>query len=120
MIPGMNMNSRQMKQAMKKMGIHQDQIEAEQVIIRLPDRDIIITNPEVSKVNMMGQETYQVVGEAQEVERDLQIDISNEDIETVVDQTNVSREDAKQAIEESNGDLAAAIMKLSAEEDDVE
>lgn len=120
MIPGMNMNSRQMKQAMKKMGIQQDQIEAEQVIIRLADRDLIINNPEVSKVNMMGQETYQVVGEAQAIQRELQVDISEEDIDTVVDQTNVSREDARQAIEESNGDLAEAIMKLSAEEDDVE
>lgn len=120
MIPGMNMNSRQMKQAMKKMGIQQDQLEAEQVIIRLPDRDIIIESPEVSKVNMMGQETYQVVGEAREVERTLDVDITEEDIDTVVEQTSVTREDAKQAIKESNGDLAAAIMGLSAEEDDVE
>lgn len=120
MIPGMNMNSRQMKQAMKKMGIQQDQLEAEQVIIRLPDRDLIIDNPEVTKVNMMGQETYQVVGESRETERALEVDITEDDIDTVVDQTNVTREDAKAAIEESNGDLAAAIMKLSAEEDDVE
>lgn len=120
MIPGMNMNSRQMKQAMKKMGIQQDQIDAEQVIIRLADRDLIINNPEVSKVNMMGQQTYQIVGEPQEVARDFQIEISDEDIETVIEQTSVTREDAKQAIEESNGDLAAAIMKLNPEEDDVE
>lgn len=120
MIPGMNMNSRQMKQAMKKMGISQDQLEATQVIIRLPDRDLIIDNPEVSKVNMMGQETFQVVGEAREVERDFSVEISEEDIDAVVEQTNVSREDAKLAIEESNGDLASAIMKLSSEDDDVE
>lgn len=120
MIPGMNMNSRQMKQAMKKMGIQQDQIAAEQVIIRLADKDILINNPDVSKVNMMGQETYQVVGDAQIVERDVAVDISEEDIDTVVDQTNVTREDAREAIKESNGDLAEAILKLSAEEDDVE
>lgn len=120
MLPGMNMNSRQMRQAMKKMGIKQDSMEAEQVIIRLPDRDIIIDSPEVTKVNMMGQETYQIVGEQREVQRDVTVEITDEDIETVVDQTNVTREDAKQAIEESNGDLAQAIMKLSAEEDDVE
>lgn len=120
MIPGMNMNSRQMKQAMKKMGIQQDQIDAEQVIIRLVDKDIIIENPDVSKVNMMGQETYQIVGEAQIIERDLEVEISEEDIDTVVEQTGVTREDAKQAIQESNGDLAEAILKLSVEEDDVE
>lgn len=116
MIPGMQMNSRQMRQAMKKMGIAQEQLDAQEVIIRLSDRDIIIQNPEVAKVNMMGQDTYQVVGEAVEAARETNPDIEPEDITTVIDQTGVSEEQAKQAIQDAGGDLAQAILSL--QEDD--
>ena len=110
------MNSRQMKQAMKRMGINQQQIEASEVIIRCEDRDIIISNPDVAKVNMMGQETYQIVGEAREELRSTTPEINSEDIQTVMDQTGVSEDIAKQAIDDSNGDLAQAILSL--QEDD--
>ena len=52
MIPGMN--PRQMQQAMKKMGIKQEEIDALAVIIRTRDKDIILRNPSVQKINMMG------------------------------------------------------------------
>ena len=48
---------------MKKMGISQQEIDATEVIIKTPEKEIVITNPQVSKVNMMGQQTFQVVGE---------------------------------------------------------
>lgn len=105
-----------MKQAMKRMGIQQDQIEAEEVIIRLADRDLIITNPDVARVNMMGQETFQVVGEVQEVLRETTPEINEDDIQTVIDQTGVSQEISKQAIEDANGDLAQAILSLQEDE----
>lgn len=117
MIPGMNMNSRQMKQAMKKMGISQDQIDAQKVIIRLSDRDLIIDNPEVSKVNMMGQETFQVVGEVREEVLDTAPSIDEEDIQTVISQTSVTKEQAIEAINDAKGDLAQAILSLKKEEE---
>ena len=55
-----------MQQMMKKMGIQQVDIPAQEVIIRTEDKEIVIRHPQVAKVNMMGQETYQVVGEAEE------------------------------------------------------
>ena len=39
-------------------------------------------------------------------------EISEEDVQTVVDQTNCSKEAAMKAIEEHKGDLAEAIMSL--------
>jgi len=110
------MNPRQMKQAMKKMGINQEQIDAQEVIIRLADKDIIIRNPDVAKVNMMGQETFQIVGEVTEQSRETAPEINEEDVQTVVDQTSVSREIARRAIEDANGDLAEAIMSLQEDE----
>lgn len=113
MIPGMN--PRQMRQAMKRLGIQQEEIDAKEVIIRLQDKEIIISNPSVSKVNMMGQETYQIVGEEHERSLSTRPEISDEDIDTVAEQTGASKEEAKEAIEEANGDLAEAIMKLKKE-----
>jgi len=108
MFPGMNM--RKAQAMMKKMGIKQQEIDAEEVIIRTKDKEIIIRNPEVSKVNMMGQETYQITGEEEERER--KIEINEEDISTVMEQANVDEETARKAIEESKGDLAEAILSL--------
>ncbi len=110
MMPGMN--PRMMKQAMKRMGISQQEVEANEVIIRSSDREIVITNPQVSKVNMMGQETYQVVGEIHERELTKEVEITEEDINTVVEQTGVKKEKAEKAIKEHDGDLAAAILSL--------
>lgn len=110
MIPGMN--SRQMQQMMKQMGIQQQDIEASRVEIFCADRKIIIEPAQVAAVNMMGQKTYQVTGTVHEESLETTVDISDEDVQTVVEQANVSQEQARAAIEEADGDLAAAIMKL--------
>jgi len=89
------------------MGIQQVEIPAKEVIIRCEDKDLIIKNPSVSKINMMGQETIQVLGEI--TERSI---ISEDDIKTVIEQTNVSKEKAKSALEKCDGDLAEAILSL--------
>lgn len=113
MMPGMN--SRQMKQAMKRMGMQQEDMPATQVIIRTEDKEYVFDQPQVAKINMMGQQTYQVIGEPQERPLDNSPDISDDDIKTVTDQTGVSEEEAKKAIHEADGDLAQAIVNLQGE-----
>jgi nascent polypeptide-associated complex subunit alpha len=99
--------------AMKKMGIQQQEIDdALEVIIRCPEKEIVIPNPQVSKINMGGSETWQVIGEAHERALDSTPEISSEDIKTVMDQTEKSEEEVKKALEETKGDLAQAILKL--------
>lgn len=114
MIPGMN--PRKMQQMMKRMGIAQQEIPAIEVIIKCEDKDIIITDPQVSKVNMMGQQTFQVVGEIHEREKSVEPEISEDDIKTVMEQANVDKETAEKAIKDAKGDLAQAIMGLQKEE----
>ena len=101
-----------MQKAMKRLGITQEEIDAEEGIIRTSDKDLVIKNPQVSKVNMMGQETFQIVGDIVEVERDGRIQINEEDMATVMEQTNCTKEEALEALEESNENLADAILKL--------
>lgn len=95
-----------MKQAMKRMGIKQEDVDAYEVVIRTHGGDILIRDPQVVKVNMAGQETFQVSGEIVEV------GIKEEDVKTVAQQADVSEDRARKALEEAGGDLAGAILKL--------
>ncbi len=113
MIPGMN--PREMQKAMKRLGIKQEEIDATEVIIRTSDKEIIIQNPQVSKVNMMGQETFQVIGQPEERPLSTEPEINQDDIKTVMQQTGVSEEKAREAIEKNDNDLAKAIMALKGE-----
>lgn len=106
-----NLNMRQMQKAMNRMGIRQEEIEAKEVIIKTSEKDLLIRNPHVLKVNMMGQETFQISGEIEELSG-----ISEEDIKTVASQANVPEEKAKKALEKADGDLAKAILELTSEQ----
>ena len=110
MFPGMN--PREMQKAMKRMGIKQEEIDAQVVIIKTADKDLIIKNPQVSKVNMMGQESFQISGEIEEVEKEEDAKVNEDDVATVIEQTGCSREEAVEALEQCNGNLAEAILKL--------
>ncbi|RLE38668.1 nascent polypeptide-associated complex protein [Candidatus Woesearchaeota archaeon] len=111
MIPGMN--PRKAAQMMRKLGIQQQEIDAEEVIIKTADKELIIRNPQVSKVNVMGQETIQIIGDIEEHKRKPKI--NEEDISTVMQQTGCSKEDAIEAIKNNDYNLAAAILALQKE-----
>lgn len=104
-------NPRQMQKMMKRMGIQQQEINADVVIIKSKDKETIITNPSVVRVNMMGQDTFQVSGNV--TERAPEVEISEDDIETVMSQTQVDKETAEEALKKNQGDLAKTILELS-------
>ncbi len=120
MFPGLN--PRKMQQMMKQLGIQQVDIPATEVIIRGEEKDLVIRNPSVAKVNMMGQETFQITGEVEERAREeergaakeeiSEEDISEDDIKTVMEQAGVDRKTAERALAETQGDLAEAIVKV--------
>jgi nascent polypeptide-associated complex subunit alpha len=104
MIPGMNPKA--MKQAMKKLGLKQEEIEANEVIIKCEDREIVIKNPQVVKMNMMGQDSIQITGDI--IERDAEV-FNEDDIKTIMEQTGCDEETAKELLQRE-GDIAAAIL----------
>ncbi|MEK6893632.1 MAG: nascent polypeptide-associated complex protein [Nanoarchaeota archaeon] len=104
-------NPGQMKAMMKQMGIKQEEIDAQRVIIECSDRKIIIEPASVQKITMQGQESWQIGGEVREESKEAVI--SEEDIEMVIEKTGKSREEARRALEESKGDIAEAIVKLA-------
>lgn len=104
-------NPKKMQAMMKQMGINQEEIPATKVIIEKADNSkIIIENPSVTKIQMQGQETFQIAGEIQE--ESAEVNISEEDIKTITEKTNCSEEKARKTLEKT-GDLAEAILELS-------
>lgn len=109
MFPGVN--PKQMQAMMKQMGIKQEEIEVERVILEGSDKRVIIEPAAVVKIVMQGQQSWQVTGEAREEAKEE--GISDADIEMVAEKTGKGKEEARKALEESKGDLAEAIVKLS-------
>jgi len=114
MFPGLGkgINPRKMASMMKQMGIDVNEIEnVEEVIIRTPEKDIVFKDAQVTIMDARGMKTYQVVGTPQEVVREVKI--PEEDVKLVMDQAKSSESDARNALKETKGDIAAAILKLS-------
>ncbi|WP_254861988.1 nascent polypeptide-associated complex protein [Halovivax gelatinilyticus] len=118
---GGGLDPRKMEQMMKQMGIDMDELDAEEVIIRTPDHDLVFDAPDVTRMDARGQETYQVIGSPEERERtggDAEAaDTSGgafdeDDVELVATRTGASEDDARDALERHGGDLAAAVADL--------
>jgi len=104
-------NPKQMQGMMKKMGMNQEDIPANKVTIERQDgTNIIINNPSIQKITMQGQTSFQITGE--ETEESPEVAISEADVQTIMDKTGSSREEAEEALEKT-GDLAEAIIDLS-------
>jgi nascent polypeptide-associated complex subunit alpha len=111
MMPG-RINPKQMNQMMRKLGISVKEIEnVERVIIQTDTRKYIFDGAEVTIMDAQGQKTYQIVGRPRVVER--KEEIPKEDIELIMEQTGKTAEEAKKTLEETKGDIAEAIMKLT-------
>ena len=123
------MSPKQMARMMKKMGIEQKEVDGvKEVIIRFADREWVISNAQVTMIKQAGSESFQVAGakterglsgsvgdkseEAPAPEIEKKIEVPMEDAALVASQTGVDIQVAKQALEETEGDLAAAILKL--------
>ena len=111
------MNPRDAKRMMQRMGMNMEGVEdVQQVIIRTPTKEIVVETPEVAIINVQGQKIFQVAG-GKITERAPQretnaITISEEDVQLVAGQTGKTPIQARQALEETGGDLAKAILLL--------
>jgi len=113
MIPGLD--PKKMQAMMRQMGIKQEEISANRVVIEQDDGKIIINNPSVLKVDMQGNINFQISGnieEEKESEKSSEEKLK-EDIKTIVEQTGVSSDIAAIELEKNDGDIAATIISLS-------
>jgi nascent polypeptide-associated complex subunit alpha len=93
--------------------------DVQEVILRTSRKEITVENPDVAVLDMHGQKIFQVTGERiseKELEKpEEKVTIPEEDVRLVADQTGKSVEEAKRALEETEGDLAKAILLLQSE-----
>lgn len=109
----MKIGDRKVRRMMERMGIDQKEVpDVEEVIIRTASKEIHIRAPTVSEVNAQGNRIFQVAGEVEEVQLEKK-SFNEEDVLLVQQQASVSREKAIAALEESDGEVARAILKLT-------
>jgi nascent polypeptide-associated complex subunit alpha len=109
-----NIDPKALKSMMAKMGIKSSEINAIRVVIQSADSDIIVDNPQVTRIEAQGTVSFQITGEIHELKKDTKLEVTNDDIKFVSEKSGVSDKDkVLNAINESNGDLAEAILKLS-------
>lgn len=113
------MSPRKMKGMLKNMGIDIDELEGVvEVVIRMPDKEIVIENASVAVMDAHGVRSYQISGDVRERAvsagsgEEPVVEIPDSDVELVMAQTGASADAAREALKSSKGDLAAAIMKL--------
>ncbi|AAV45273.1 unknown [Haloarcula marismortui ATCC 43049] len=125
---GGGMNPRKMKQMMEQMGIDMEDIDAQEVIIRTPDEELVFDDAEVQLMEAQGQKTYQVVGEPESRElgsgegsaaaegdsdeSDSSSGVDEDDVELVAMRAGVDEDTAREALEANDGDLADAVDEL--------
>ncbi len=99
---------------LKRLGIEVSMVSGvKRVIIELEEKDIVIENPQVTVVNFKSQKIYQVVPGTEKVveaPKEVSVEISEDDVKFIVEQTGVTPEEARQALIEAGGDIAQAIM----------
>jgi nascent polypeptide-associated complex subunit alpha len=127
---GGGLNPRKMQKMMEQMGIDVTELDVSSAVLQLDDgTELVFDSPDVTRMDARGQETYQVVGSPEEREgadpaggeaegegSTTAADddgIPEEDIALVAEQSGASTAEAREALEAADGDLAAAIERLS-------
>ncbi len=129
MLPGGPRNERQMQMMMRRLGMTTEAIEGvEEVVIRQKEQEIVLRDPEVTILTVQGVRTYQVVGTPEKRARTSDAagpaapsgapaapahrGPPEEDIQLVMEQGGVDRDEAIEALRSAGGEPAEAIMKI--------
>ena len=127
MIPGGPKNPRQVELMMRRLGMTSEAVPGvEEVIVRTRQQEHVFKAPEVTILTVQGVRTYQVVGTPEVRPRTAGVPAApgaaastaephgppEEDIHLVMEQANVSREEAVEALEATHGAPAEAILRI--------
>ena len=123
MIPGGGRNPRQVEQMMRRLGMTTESVPGvEEVVVRTKTKEHVFRAPEVTVLTVQGVRTYQIVGTPELRDRGAAPPASTpggmtagppeEDVRLVMEQANVSREEAVEALAAVNGAPAEAILNI--------
>jgi nascent polypeptide-associated complex subunit alpha len=105
--------NREMRRMLDKMGLDMKTMDnVEEVIIKTETKELYLIKPQVIEMKGKDSTIFQIVAsDIEEKQREVPA-FKEEDIILVMQQANVSREKAIQALIESKGDMAQAILSL--------
>ena len=103
-----------MRRMLDKMGLEMKDLgNIEEVIIKTETKELYLIKPQVVEMKGKDSTIFQVVAtDIEEKERETP-SLKDEDIMLVMQQANVTREKAIQALVDAKGDLAKAILNLT-------
>lgn len=106
--------NREMRRMLDKMGLEMKDLgNIEEVIIKTETKELYLIKPQVVEMKGKDSTIFQVVAtDIEEKERETP-SLRDEDIVLVMQQANVSKEKAIQALMDAKGDLARAILNLT-------
>ena len=100
------LGGKDMSKMMKQMGMDMEELDADKVEVKIGDKKLVFDKPEISKVNVQNQEIFQLQGSYRQVK-----EVNEEDVELVMEKADASKEEAKEALENSD-DVTEAVMNL--------
>jgi len=127
MIPGGGRNPRQMEMMMRRLGMTTEEVrDVEEVIVRTRTKEHVFRAPEVTILTVQGVRSYQIAGNPEirarssappggggaPVAPPAPSGPPEEDVRLVMEQANVSHEEAVEALLQANGEPAEAILKI--------
>jgi nascent polypeptide-associated complex subunit alpha len=106
--------NREMRRMLDKMGLEMKDLGSiEEVIIKTDTKELYLIKPQVIEMKGKDSTIFQVVAtNVEEKQRDIPV-FKEEDIILVMQQATVSKEKAIQALIDSKGDMAQAILNLT-------
>ena len=106
--------NREMRRMLDKMGLEMKEMgEIEEVVIRTETKELYLIKPQVVEMKGKGSTIFQVVATDIEERQKEVPSFRKEDVVLVMQQANVSKDRAIQALTDSKGDLAQAIISLT-------
>ncbi|HVP24303.1 MAG TPA: nascent polypeptide-associated complex protein [Conexivisphaerales archaeon] len=107
------MDNRQARRMMERMGMNMNEIkEVKEVVIVTRDKEIHLDKPSVYEIKVKEARVFQITAE-QITEKATDVPkFTEEDVSLVMTSASVSKERAVTALEEANGDIALAILRL--------
>lgn len=125
MLPGGARNPRQLEMAMRRLGMTTEPVPGvEEVVVRTSTKEHVFRAPEVTILTVQGTRTYQIVGTPEIRPRGAAPASAggaaapapagppDEDVRLVMEQANVSREEAIEALAAVHGAPAEAILRI--------
>ncbi|MFA5406536.1 MAG: nascent polypeptide-associated complex protein [Candidatus Nanoarchaeia archaeon] len=103
----MKLDPNMMKNLMKQLKM--TDVPATEVIIKSESGNLVINNPSVQRMKVQGKDMFQISGDITEEQT---IEVTEDDIKLVMDQTGCSEAEVLDALAETDGDIAGAIIKL--------